>query len=209
LATTSKNTYHHGRLREALIDAGVRLAREGGPEAVVLREVNRAAGVSHSAAYRHFPDRDALLRAVCERCMSALAREIEGHVARLPERDDPQRHAWEALDATGRAYVHFAVTEPGWFRTAFGVPRHLAPMEPGEGCGASGRNPYELLSDRLDELVASGALPADRRAQAEIGPWSMVHGLSTLVIDGPLRDLPAAELQSAVDTITALVIRGL
>jgi AcrR family transcriptional regulator len=187
----------------------VRLAREGGPEAVVLREVNRAAGVSHSAAYRHFPDRDTLLRAVCERCMSALAREIENRMAALPPRRDPQRHAWDALEATGRAYVGFAVTEPGWFRTAFGVPRQLGPLAPGEGCGASGRNPYQLLSDRLDELVASGAIPASRRSRAEIGPWAAVHGLSTLVIDGPLRGLPDAELQAAMDTLVSLVTRGL
>ena len=209
MPTASRNTYHHGRLREALIDAGVRLAREGGPEAVVLREVNRAAGVSHSAAYRHFPDRDALLRAVCERCMSALARLMEQRLAGLPQRGDRVEAAWERLEATGRAYVQFAITEPGWFRTAFGVPRQLGPLAPGEGCGDSGRNPYELLSDRLDELVDSGALPASRRSQAEIGPWAAVHGLATLLIDGPLRGLPEAELRTAQETVVALVRRGL
>jgi AcrR family transcriptional regulator len=205
----TRDTYHHGRLREALIDAGVQLARDGGPEAVVLREVNRAAGVSHSAAYRHFPDRDALLRAVCERCMSALARLMERRMAELPQGDDPRDHAWDALTATGRAYVEFAVTEPGWFRTAFAVPRELGHIAPGEGCGDSGRNPYQLLGGCLDELVASGALPASRRAGAEIGPWSAVHGLATLFTAGPLRELPASELSTALDMVTAMVRRGL
>jgi AcrR family transcriptional regulator len=77
----SPRPYHHGRLREALVDAGVTLAREQGPEAVILRAAARAAGASHNAAYRHFADRDELLRAVCERCMSRLATLMEQRVA--------------------------------------------------------------------------------------------------------------------------------
>lgn len=182
-----RDTYHHGNLREALIGAGMRLARAGGPEAVVLREVNRDAGVSHSAAYRHFPDRDSLLWAVCERSMSELARRMEKRMAELPARRDPKRHAWEALEATGQAYIEFALAEPGWFRTAFGVPQELRPIAPGEGCGDSGLDPYQLLGRCLDELVVTGALPPERRRGAEIGPWAAVHGLATLLVDGPLR----------------------
>src|SRR5436305_9833089 len=65
--------YHHGNLRAALIDAGVELAQAGGPDAVVVREASRRVGVSHNAAYRHFPDRDTLVRAVAERSMGELA----------------------------------------------------------------------------------------------------------------------------------------
>lgn len=204
-----RDSYHHGNLRETLVEAGMRLAREGGPEAVVLREVNRAAGVSHSAAYRHFTDRDSLLRAVCERCFRELALLMEKRLGELPHRRDPKRQAWEALEATGRAYVEFALTEPGWFRTAFSVPTRLGPMGPGEGAGDSGRNAYEILSACLDELVASGALPASRRAGAEIGPWSAVHGLAALLVDGPLRGAPAELRSAALDTVLGLIRHGL
>jgi len=61
-------TYHHGNLREALLEHAVDLARAGGPDAVVLRDVQRAAGVSNSAAYRHYADRQGLLTAVQRRC---------------------------------------------------------------------------------------------------------------------------------------------
>jgi AcrR family transcriptional regulator len=206
---TQRDSYHHGNLREALIEAGVRLARDGGPEAVALREVTRAAGVSHSAAYRHFPDRDSLLRAVCERCCRELALLMEKRIAELPQRRDPKRHAWEALEATGRAYVEFALAEPGWFRTAFGVPSRLGPIGPGEGTGNCGRNAFEILSSCLDELVASGALPPSRRAGAEIGPWSAVHGLASLLVDGPLRGAPPRQRAAALGTVLELVRRGL
>ena len=185
------------------------LARAGGPEAVVLREVNRAAGVSHSAAYRHFPDRDSLLRAVCERSMSELARRMEKRLAELPRRRDRQRHAWEALEATGVAYIEFALAEPGWFRTAFSVPHDLEPIAPGEGCGDSGLGPYQLLGACLDELVATGALPPDRRKGAEVGPWAAVHGLATLLVDGPLRGARPEELAAQVRTVLVMVMRGL
>lgn len=208
----SSRPYHHGRLRDALVDAGVELARAGGPEAVVLRSATRAAGVSHNAAYRHFADRDALLRAVCERCMSRLALLMEERVDAVGAQDghgDPVATAWLRLDALGRAYVEFATSEPGWFRTAFSVPRTTDMFAPGEGVGASGLGPYGLLGARLDELAEVGAIPPERRPRAEYAAWSAVHGLSSLFNDGPLRDLPDTERDHALQTVLDVVARGL
>lgn len=193
--------YHHGRLQETLVDAALELARTGGPEAVVLRAASRAAGVSHNAAYRHFADHEELLTAVAERCMAALA-DLMVRRTDAAAADDPAGTAWARLDALGRAYVEFAVTEPGWFRTAFTAAHKPVPGEAGAG-------PYELLGARLDELVAVGEVPAERRPGAEFAAWSMVHGLSTLVVEGPLRGLDPAELEPAVDTILGAVRRGL
>jgi AcrR family transcriptional regulator len=201
--------YHHGNLREALIDAAVALARSAGPDAVVLRAAAREVGVSHNAAYRHFADRDALLRAVCERCMTELARLMEARIAAVADDADPAAAAWGRLGATGRAYVEFATTEPGWFRTAFAVPRALGHLRPGEGAGDTGRNPYELLGACLDDLVGTGALPPERRPGAEVAAWSAVHGLSTLLIDGPLRDTPNDDRERAVEKVLSVVAGGL
>jgi AcrR family transcriptional regulator len=206
---TGPRPYHHGRLREALVDAGVQLARAEGPEAVVLRAVSRAAGVSHNAAYRHFADHDELLRAVCERCMSALALLMERRVGEAPAGSDAVAAAWSRLHALGRAYVEFATSEPGWFRTAFAVPSTMHAFAPGEGVGDSGLGPYELLGARLDELVAVGAVPVERRPGAEYAAWSGVHGLSTLFTSGPLRDLPDPERARALEVVLDTVSRGL
>ena len=76
-----RGTYRHGDLRRALLEAGVALAREGGPEAIVLREATRRAGVVPNAAYRHFASRDDLLQAVRSAALAELARAIEAKEA--------------------------------------------------------------------------------------------------------------------------------
>jgi hypothetical protein len=107
------------------------------------------------------------------------------------------------------AYVTFAITEPGWFRTAFAVPSGLSYLDEHEGEGNSGLRPYELLSAQLDGLAAAGGLPPERRPHAEIAAWAAVHGLATLLIDGPLRDLPAPERELALQRVLVTVERGL
>lgn len=207
--TADKARYHHGNLRAALLDAAVELAREGGPDAVVVREASRRVGVSHNAAYRHFPDRDRLLKAVCGRCMSALARLMEERM----EDADGQLRGIEAerlrLRAIGSAYVEFALSEPGWFRTAFAVPPGLAYLDPGEGVGERGMSPFDLLNAQLDALAAAGGMATGRRPYAETSAWSAVHGLSSLLLDGPLRDLPAPQRDEALERLLDTVERGL
>ncbi|MFG2818705.1 TetR/AcrR family transcriptional regulator [Kitasatospora sp. NPDC048365] len=204
----ANRTYHHGGLREALVEAGVALARTGGPSAVVLREAGRQVGVSHNAAYRHFKDREDLLAAVSAGCMEHLGRLM---IERAGEVDlpDPRDAAWARLEAIGRAYVDFALTEHGWFRTAFsGAVAHTA--EPAETHpGPAATDPYSLLALRLDELVGVGALPPERRPGAQYAAWSAVHGLSALLVDGPLRQLPAEEREAAVASVLGAVARGL
>lgn len=196
--------YHHGNLRATLVDAAVELARTGGPGAVVLRAVSRRAGVSHSAAYRHFADHGDLLAAVAARCMQELAVLMAVRTDEVTVRGAAPR-ARARLRAIGRAYVEFAVTEPGWFRTAFaGVGQAPATLPDRDVDG-----PFELLSARLDELVEVGVLPAARRPGAEVAAWSMVHGLSSLLLDGPLCGIPEEEVDRVVGTVLAVVERGL
>src|SRR3954466_13163652 len=113
LAPAARSTYRHGDLRRALLDAGIELARAGGPEAVVLREATRRAGVVPNAAYRHFANRWELLQAVRSAALSALAVAMEAERARLPRGASPADAARASLRAIGTAYLRFAQEETG------------------------------------------------------------------------------------------------
>lgn len=213
LAPGGTRGYHHGHLREALVDAGVALARTGGPSAVVLRAASREAGVSHNAAYRHFANHEDLLAAVASRCMTHLSllmlRRMDEVTARTRARRAQARFA-----AIGRSYIEFARTEPGWFRTAFtsAQPHDVVPQQDAADAHADAESvpgPFALLSAAVDDLVAAGVLAPARREGTEYAAWSAVHGLSSLLLDGPLRYLPDAEVERAIDVVITSVDRGL
>ena len=202
--------YHHGNLREALVAAGLELARTGGPNAVVLRAASREAGVSHNAVYRHFANQEELLAAVAQRCMVRLSELMIERTEQVRTRERVRR-AESRLEAVGRAYIDFARSEPGWFRTAFSSARsHPTPGDDAPPSDASSvPSPYDVLRAALDDLVAVGALPAERRDRAEYAAWSAVHGLSSLLLDGPLRELPEAEIERAIQVVLTSIGRGL
>jgi AcrR family transcriptional regulator len=205
--------YHHGNLREALVAAGVELARTGGPNAVVLRAASRQAGVSHNAVYRHFANQEDLVAAVAQRCMTQLSELMIERMERITVRQ-PVRRAIARLGAIGRAYVDFARSEPGWFRTAFSSARPhpvdgSAAERPADPSADALPNPWDVLRAALDELVEVGALTPERRVGAEYAAWSAVHGLSSLLLDGPLHDLPEPEVEHAIGIVLAAVSRSL
>jgi AcrR family transcriptional regulator len=204
-----RSTYRHGDLRQALLEAGIALARVGGPDAVVLREATRRAGVVPNAAYRHFASRDALLQAVRAAALSALAVAIETELAALPCEGDPAEVARAGLRAVGTAYLRFAREETGLFRTAFTVPGSAPEDANPETAGNSGLDPFQLLGSALDRMVAAGVLSAARRPGAEYLAWSAVHGLAMLVIEGPLRGLPRAQTAAIEAQLLAMVEKGL
>ncbi len=198
---TSRVSYHHGALHTALLAAGLELADEGGPDAVVLREATRRVGVSPNAAYRHFADREALLAAVCDAAQARLAAAIDESYWAVPSADAAAM-ARGHLRAVGTSYVAFALENPGLFRTAFSASASLERSDTPERAGPSGLTAFQLVNAALDEFVASGIMPAARRQHAEFVAWSSVHGLAMLLIDGPLRGLDRA----AADAITQRTI---
>jgi AcrR family transcriptional regulator len=204
-----KRGYHHGSLHSALVEASIALAREGGPERVILREAARAAGVSHSAAYRHFADREALLAEVSRFARNELAAQMR---RRVNSAKGPRRR----LRAVGTAYIDFALTEPGLFRTAF--TSHPATFRDAEHDRATtgegpthtttGADPFEVLGQVLDEAHTAGLLDPRLRPGAEVAAWSAVHGLAGLLLDGPLPTNTAA-IRFARGQVLDLVERGL
>ena len=208
----ARATYRHGDLKRALLDAGVALAREGGPAAVVLREATRRAGVVPNAAYRHFQNHQALLEAVRAVALSELARAIEAEIHATRRLRDPRQRARAAFRGVGLGYLRFARHEPGLFRTAFVArPFDVDERAPDDDAarGASSMDPFELLGHTLDGMVQAGLLPPARRPGAEFMAWSAVHGMAMLMLDGPLRGLDEAGCQALAERLVAMVEQGL
>ena len=199
-----RKPYHHGALNSALVEASIALAREGGPDRVILREAARAAGVSHSAAYRHFADREALLAEVARHARSELAAEMRRRVARA-------KGPRQRLRAVGTAYIDYALREPGLFRTAFTSHPATSPAAQNRaeaGSPGDGADPFEVLGEVLDQCQAAGLLNPRHRNGAEIAAWSAVHGLAGLLLDGPLPRTEAG-IEFARRQVLELIERGL
>jgi AcrR family transcriptional regulator len=180
------------------VQAGLELARSGGPDAVVLREVTRIVGVVPNAAYRHFADRDGLLAAVRDEAVNELAGRMADGMAQVRPGPHTPTGARLRLRAVGRAYLQFARTEPGLFDTAFATPDHPGGAESGETA------PLELLQAGLDNLVGAGVLLPARRPEVEYPVWACVHGLAVL-LRGPLRSLPEREKARLEEQLLAFI----
>jgi AcrR family transcriptional regulator len=174
-------------VRAALVQAGLALARAGGPDAVVLRETTRMVGVVPNAAYRHFADRDAFLAAVRDAALGQLAQRMADAVSRVRARRGTPAGAQRRMHAVGQAYLEFARTEPGLFDTAFATTEH-----PALAAGNASPSPLDYVRSALDELVEAGILEPARRPNLEYPTWASVHGLAVL-LRGPLGSLSDRE----------------
>ena len=202
-----RNSYHHGNLPTALTDAATEMARQGGPEAVVLRAAARVAGVSAAAAYRHFADHGELLQAVRQRALDALNAAMLESLNSGNPLPDPAQESLRRFRALGAAYIDFALSDPGLFRTAFCRPDR--PLSASVEATMSAHGPYALLASVLDELVDREVLDPGRRTGAEIAVWSAVHGLATLLLDGPLALLTDEERARAIGRIGDFALDGI
>ena len=196
--------YHHGDLKNALVDAAADLAAADGPEQVTVRAVAKRVGVTPTAAYRHFTGHDDLLGAVKDRAMGSLMAAMEKALATVEPSADPRETVKRQIAATGRGYCTFAIDEPGLFRTAFCRDADPDPSKP-LGEKLIEHDPYGVLVDAVGALVDAGVVAESERQAVELTAWSAVHGLSTLLIDGPLRLLPDDAKQAAIDDMLAFM----
>ena len=168
--------YHHGNLREALLEAAIGLIAEVGPVAFTLREVARRAGVSHNAPYRHFRDKEALMTAVATEGYRELTEAMQDAARKQPRSLDRLKHA-------GLAYIEFALRRPEHFAVMFDAPFS------GESHADSNEAAKEAFT-ALVELVkaaqqAEELAPGDAVEYAYLA-WTMVHGVAKLAITGRL-----------------------
>ncbi|GAA1183781.1 AcrR family transcriptional regulator [Kitasatospora gansuensis] len=208
----TRTTYHHGDLRAALITAGIELARTGGPEAVVLREVTRLVGVAPNSAYGHFKTLAALKAAVAKQALCELGAAMAAHVAAVPEPPGPRAAAVFHLGEVGRAYVRFALEEPGLFRTAMdgnpsgvGTPGSAGHQPAPDAQGQP--QPDAILLAALERLTGAGILPPQETGAAVTASWATVHGLATILVNLQ-PGLSAAERDAAIDNGLRVLLLG-
>jgi len=200
----TSRTYHHGDLRNALVTAAARLAGSGGPDAVTIRAAAREVGVTPTAAYRHFTGHEALLDAAKHESLRRMHVAMRKRLDAVPEVADPVAAVVARLDAIGHGYVDFALAEPGLFRTAF-CPGGMEEKAAALSVSAedleelADENPQVLLLDLIDQLVRLGFFTEEQRLGAVVSSWSVVHGLSMLLIDGPLAGAPDEDKAALVE----------
>lgn len=194
--------YHHGDLRRALLDAALELIAESGVSALSLRAVARRAQVSHAAPYHHFADRGALVAAVAEEGFWALRSAM---LARIDGVCSPAQQ----LQASGIAYVRFALEHPAHFRVMFSA--ELAERSTYAGLKEAAAASHAVLEEAIVRCQAAGEVRSGDPRVLSGAAWSLVHGVATLILDGHFgaeaRSAVAAERQA--QALTAVLWEGL
>lgn len=190
------SAYHHGDLRQALIDAALAMIEERDVASVSLRAVARRVGVTYAAPYHHFEDKRALLAAVAEEGFRELGALMQRAVAETEGRS--RRDQFHQL---GLSYVQFALSHPAHFRVMCGPDLKEKEAYPELHAAA------QACFDRLMETTARALDdPSDATAVMSLAvtAWSAVHGLAMLWIDGPLAEkFEGVPIERLVESITA------
>lgn len=198
--THERRGYHHGNLREALIDAALILIAERGPAGFTVTEAARRADVSPAAPYRHFRDAEALLSEIAlrgfERFAEALSRAW----------DDGRPDPTTAFHAMGKAYLAFAAKQPAYYAAMFETQPSDYP-----GLSASRDHAFQVLRHAAEQLCAR--IPKPDRPPAlmvALHVWSMSHGIATLFCrpDRPRRTIPMSP-EELLEAGILVYLRGL
>ena len=169
-----KKPYHHGELRQALVDAARALVHESGESGFSLSDACRRAGVSTAAPYRHFADKHEILAEVAAQGFIDMTNrsraETEQHPVGSPER----------IVALGRVYFNFAVNEPALFRMMFGQKPGMAEHE---RLWSTGEECFGYVVQEVMRFCEANRIAGDAQLIA-LQLWTMVHGAASLTIDG-------------------------
>jgi AcrR family transcriptional regulator len=197
-----RRSYHHGNLREALVDAALDLIAEKGPAGFTFAEAARQAGVSAAAPYRHFRDRDALMADVAVRGFARFEQQLAAAW------DEGRPGLGAAFDRLGKAYLAFARKEPAYFSAMFeaglSMSRHRELQQAGDRA-------FAVLRGACEAVIAT--MPAARRPPAmmvALHIWSLSHGIASLFARGDVarRALPMAP-EELLEAATLIYLDGL
>ena len=210
MESQKQGPYHHGQLRQALLEAALHLITERGVDSFTLREVARQAGVSHAAPYHHFADKSALVEAVVVESFHAFA-------TALREATTPSGTALDNLIAIGKAYVRFAIEHSASFRLMYrtelrhpSFPEGQEHLERSSVIDDAALEAYQILADRIRACQEAGFIPVGSLTPRTLTAWSTVHGVAVLLLDGSLGNfLQEGQNKEEVDRLSEKVIQTL
>ncbi len=168
------DSYHHGNLRQALIDAGIKIINESGEETLSLRRVAAACDVSHAAPYAHFKDKEELIEAMKKSVTDQFTRELETAV-------NKGRNAEESMILMGKAYISFFGKNPDYFTFLFGKQNIRAHLQT-DRFHEEDYPPFLLLRKLYRTYLTENGIRQTDEEQ-EIGiikTWALVHGIASI-----------------------------
>ncbi|MEW5918833.1 MAG: TetR/AcrR family transcriptional regulator [Gemmatimonadota bacterium] len=191
------SSYHHGDLKAALVACATDILRKKGPEALTLRSVSEAAGVSVAAPYRHFADRRELMAAVAEEGFRGMR---EAMMAAM------QKGGREGLRGVAQAYVRFAHENPAVYRVMFGP--EVADNSDLPALRETARSVLGFVAQGMSELQKAGMIGPGDPALMAVVTWAQLHGLAMLSLDGQSTGV-APSLDAQVQEATRIMMFGM
>ena len=199
-----KQAYHHGDLRNALVDEGLKLLEKEGNADFTLRDLAGRVGVSPAAPYSHFEDKDALLAAIATVGFGKLKDSLQAATA--PVTDPTLRFL-----AMGQAYVQFGMDNPALYKLMFASEELPAKRGQFPDLQAAGTAAFEALTGMLREMQQSRFLRQGDADGFGLAVWAHVHGLTSLIITGRIDCMGDCEGQRKipVDEATHMSLLGM
>ena len=200
LATPCSKPYHHGDLRQALLDATRDLLVEGGIQAASLRAVARRAGVTNRAPYHHFQDKNSLLAAVAADGFSKLTQQTKEYL------EEAGHDPLDRLTSIGLAYIDFAHTHPGEFQVMFCHEVCDPEEHPDRACASE--SCFDLL---LNTIMGNARVPVpeDHLLSLAVSAWSSVHGFATLRLQEHFQNKPEIRVERLAHHLCRRVANGI
>jgi AcrR family transcriptional regulator len=195
--------YHHGDLHQEILCAACELLEEHNIASLSLRQVAKKVGVSHTAPYRHFKDKEDLLAGVAGVGFKQLTQQMAAAVA--ANNDDPAAQLKEAA----HGYVNMALRHPQCTQLMFSGILPCDDTYP--ELKASGDTAFDGLKSIIEEGQSSGAFVKGDVEALALSAWATIHGLASLIISGNLEDILSisADTRQITDSVTSTMLDGL
>lgn len=195
--------YHHGNLKSALIEAGLKILKNEGAHKLSLREIAKVAGVTHMAPYRHFENKEALLADIAENGFKLLKENIEQNIEEYNENPRQQ------LIEISKTYVRIAIENPEYFNVMFGG--FISEQSKYENLEKISAQTFDRFIYVIKEGQKSGMIRDDEPKQIAVTLWSMLHGIANLLINESLifLNINSEKYEDYLDKMINLFISGI